>query len=174
MEQLEQLFPYFALILTALIVGAVAYLFFKKHTENEEGRRRFLLHKEAQGKLLPLRLQAYERITLFLERMDLNKSVVRIKPRNTSVENYENDLVNGIEQEYEHNLTQQIYVSAEAWNIIRTAKNATIQTVRQTAMNEKTDSADKLRETLLNNAMAGVSPSQKALAFLKAEISELF
>ena len=58
--------------LPAVITGLVAYYFFDLHTKNEEGRRRFLLNKEAQKDALPIRLQAFERITLFLERININ------------------------------------------------------------------------------------------------------
>lgn len=170
----QALLPYFASLLSAIIVGVIAYVFFKTHTDNEEGRRRFLIHKDAQGKVLPLRLQAYERITLLLERIDPNSLLIRVKPRSNDLSKYEEDLINSIEVEFEHNLTQQIYLSAESWNVIRTTKNATIQTIRQTAMNEKVDTADKLRASILNHFMGEVTPSQKGLAYIKKEISELY
>ena len=171
---MDALLPYFASLLSAIIVGVIAYVFFKTHTDNEEGRRRFLIHKEAQGKVLPLRLQAFERVTLLLERIDPNNLLIRIKPTTGNLEQYESKLISSVEQEYEHNLTQQIYLSAESWSVIKTSKNATIQAIRQAAMNEKVDTADKLRETLLNHFMGESTPSQKALLYIKKEISELF
>ena len=170
----QTLLPYFASLLSAIIVGVIAYLFFKKHTDNEEGRRRFLLHKETQSKTLPLRLQAYERLTLLLERIDPNSLLIRVKPTGNDLNKYEQDLVSSIEDEFVHNLNQQIYVSVEMWNVTRTTKNTTIQIIRQTAMNEKIESADKLREAVLNHFMGEVTPSQKALAYLKKEIHQLF
>ena len=73
MEDITLIISYFAYLLPAIVVGLIAYLFFKGHTANEEGRRRYLIQKEAQKQALPLRLQAYERLTLFLERIDPNK-----------------------------------------------------------------------------------------------------
>ena len=166
--------PYIASLLPAIVVGVVAYYFFKSHTDNEEGRRRFLIHKETQGKMLPLSLQAYERVTLLLERINPNSLLIRVKPSSNDLERYESQLVSSVEQEYEHNLTQQVYLSAESWNVVKTTKNTTIQAIRQAAMNEKVDSADKLRETLLNHFMGESTPSQKALLYIKEEISELF
>jgi hypothetical protein len=163
---------YVAYLLPAIVVGIVAYYFFKGHTANEEGRRRYLVQKEAQAQLLPNRLQAYERMTLFLERIDPNRLLIRVKPFSDEVGKYEDALIRNIEQEYEHNLTQQIYISPECWNLINAAKNATMQVVRQTAM--KADTADKLREAILNHFMGEVSPSQKALMYVKKEVSELF
>lgn len=173
MEEVTQVISYFAYLLPAVVVGVVAYYFFKGHTANEEGRRRFLLQKEAQKNLLPLRLQAYERFTLFLERIAPNKLLVRVVPFSEDVDAYEKLLTKSIEQEFEHNIAQQIYITNDCWNMINAAKNATIQLIRKTAMNEKVDTADKLRETLINHFMDEVSPSQKALLYLKQEISEI-
>ena len=64
--------------LPALITGGVAYYFFNLHTKNEEGRRRYLLQKELQKESLPLRLQAYERMVLFLERINPAKLLIRV------------------------------------------------------------------------------------------------
>ena len=70
----------------ALITGIIAYYFFKEHTKNEDGRRRFLLHKDIQVNALPLRLQAYERMTLFLERISPNNILVRVVPKSSNKE----------------------------------------------------------------------------------------
>ncbi len=172
--EISQIIGYFAYLLPAIVVGIVAYYFFKGHIQNEEGRRRYLIQKEAQNQVLPLRLQAYERVTLFLERIDPKKLLLRVKPFSDAVQQYENLLIQSIDNEFEHNIAQQIYVSADCWNTVTAAKNATAQLIRKTAMNEKVDTADKLREMLLNHFMGEVTPSQKALAYVKQEVKELF
>lgn len=172
--EIEQVLSYVAYLLPAILVGIVAYYFFKGHTANEEGRRRYLVQKEAQQKLLPIRLQAYERLTLLLERIDPNKLLIRVKPFSDEIEKYENLLINNIEQEFDHNITQQIYVTPECWNLINAAKNATIHVIRQAAMHEKSKDADGVREFLLRSFMEEITPSQKALAYMKKEVEELF
>lgn len=172
--KLETALPYIIAIALPILVAYIAYFFFKTHTDNEEGRRRYLLHSESQKHMLPLRLQAYERITLFLERMSPHSLLLRVKPTNTNVDAYENDLIRNIDQEFEHNLTQQIYLSNECWNVVQTSKNATIQTIRKIAMSEKVDTAQKLREQLLNHFMGEQTPSRKALAYVKQEVTDLF
>lgn len=152
----------------------VAFYFFSLHTKNEEGRRRYLLNKEAQKDALPIRLQAFERMTLFLERINPTKLLIRITPLSEDKNEYENYVIAQIEQEFEHNLTQQIYLSDECWTIIITAKNATIQMIRKANMSEKVDSANKLREIILNDLMDKQSPSNAALSYLKSEISQLW
>jgi hypothetical protein len=160
--------------LPSLITGAVAYYFFDLHTKNEEGRRRYLLQKEAQKDALPLRLQAYERLSLYMERINPTNLLIRIKPISENKFDYENFVIAQIEQEFDHNLTQQIYISDECWTIIMTAKNATIQMIRKANMSEKVDCADKLRQVILNDLMEKQSPSNAALAFIKNEVGQLW
>lgn len=169
----DDIFQLFAFLLPAVVTGAVAFYFFRLHTRNEDGRRRFLLQKDAQKDALPIRLQAYERMVLFLERITLNSLVVRVAPKSKDKAAYENLLIKQIETEFEHNLSQQIYMSDECWNIIKTAKNATIQIIRSAGMSDS-DSSDKLREDILNQTMDKQSPSSAALAYIKKEVSELW
>nr|WP_294937165.1 hypothetical protein [uncultured Flavobacterium sp.] len=157
--------------LPSVITGGVAYYFFNSYLRNEEGRRRYLLHRESQKTALPLRLQAYERMALFLERINPGKLLVRIAPLSTDKHDYEALLIRHIEQEFEHNLTQQVYISDECWNIILTAKNTVIQTIRKTS--QHAENADKLRETLLTDLMSSQSPTVLALSFIKNEITEI-
>jgi hypothetical protein len=164
----------FLFTLPTVVTGTIAYYFFKTHTKNEDGRRRFLLKKDLQTEALPLRLQAYERLTLLLERISPNKLLLRVKPTSTSKDAYENLLIQSIQQEMEHNLTQQIYVSEKAWNVISTAKSATIQLIRKASLSEKTDTADKLREVVLTEMMERHSPSDTAISILKEEVRDLW
>ncbi|MDP3679219.1 MAG: hypothetical protein Q8R22_00105 [Flavobacterium sp.] len=160
--------------LPAIVTGLVAYYFFDLHTKNEEGRRRYLLNKEAQKNALPLRLQAYERMSLYMERINPTKLLIRIAPISNDKNDYENLIISQIEQEFEHNLTQQIYMSDECWTIIVTAKNATIQMIRKANMSDRVDNADKLREVVLSDLMEKQSPSNAALAYIKNEVGQLW
>lgn len=160
--------------LPSLITGGVAYYLFQSYFNDQQNTRKWLLQKDAKKDALPLRLQAYERMTLFLERISLNKLLVRISPISQNKNDYENYVIAQIEQEFEHNLTQQIYISDECWIVISTAKNATIQTIRKANMSEKITSADKLREVILSDSMENQSPISLALTFIKSEVSELF
>jgi len=158
----------------ALITGIIAYYFFKEHTKNEDGRRRFLLHRDMQVNAMPTRLQAYERMTLFLERINPNKLLIRVIPKSSNKETYESLLIATIEQEYEHNLSQQIYMSDECWGIISAAKNATIQLIRKASLLEKSTTANKLREVILTEMMERRAPSDAALSYIKKEVSEMW
>ena len=172
--ELSRIFDLFLFAIPSIITGIIAYYFFREHTKNEDGRRRFLLKKDMQVNAMPLRLQAYERIALFLERISPSKLLIRIAPNNSNKADYEALLIQSIEQEFEHNLSQQIYISDKCWSIATTAKNATIQLIRKASMLEKTDTANKLREVVLTEMMERRSPSDAALSFIKEEVSDLW
>lgn len=170
----QQLLNLLMYIIPALITGAIAFLFFKEHTINENNRRNFLMHKDLQKDAFPLRLQAYERLTLFLERIAPSKLLLRVAPMSTDKNHYEELLIQSIEQEFEHNLTQQIYVSEECWTVINASKNATIQLVRKANFNEKVDTADKLREAILKEMTERRAPSHAGLSYIKDEVGKLW
>lgn len=160
--------------LPALVTGGIAYYFFKEHVNNEMNRRRYLIQKELEKESLPLRLQAYERMVLLLERIAPSKLLVRINPTSNDKNDYESLLIATIEQEFDHNLTQQIYISDECWTVITTSKNSIIQLIRKANMNEKVDSAQKLREFILTELMDKQTPQSTALSYVKQEVKELF
>lgn len=160
-----------AYTIPSLITGGVAYYLFNAYFNDQQNTRRWLLQKENQKDALPLRLQAYERMALFLERINPSKLLIRVAPISNGANDYENLLIYSIEQEFEHNLTQQIYVTDECWTIILTAKNTIIQNIRKTNMSEKIDTADKLREAILSDLLDGESPCTIALAYLKHEVA---
>ncbi|MCC4213844.1 hypothetical protein [Leeuwenhoekiella parthenopeia] len=158
----------------AIVVGVIAYYFFDSFLKNEEGRRRFLLHKETQKDVLPLKLQAYERLTLFLERINPTQLLIRVKPVTDDKKAYVDLIAATIEQEFEHNLTQQIYLSSECWGVIKSSKNALIQQLRKSVAKNEITSAHQLREYLIQNPDGQENPTRVALDYLKTEVRELF
>ncbi len=157
-------------LLPAAIVGLISFYFFKMHVSNEEKRRRYLLRAENQKVALPIKLQAFERMALFLERISMGKLLLRVKPKSNDLEAYEDLLVQTIDQEFDHNLAQQIYITSECWNVIKTSKNATIGIIRKTAKKEDVTNADELRQNILNALMDQVPPTEAALEYIKKEV----
>jgi hypothetical protein len=155
-----------AYTLPSLITGAVAYFLFDAHFKEQQNNRRWLLQKDKQTISLPLRLQAYERNPAQL--------LVRITPHSEDKNDYQNFVIAQIEQEFEHNLAQQVYISDECWSIIITAKNATIQMLRLATKNEKVTDANSLREIIISDLLEKPSPSSAALAFIKNEVGQLW
>lgn len=170
----EKIVDFFLYIIPAVVTGVLAFYFFKQFVRNEDNRRNFLVRKELEKHALPLRLQAYERMALFLERISPAKLLVRTSPKSSNKEDYESLLIATIEHEFEHNLSQQIYLSDECWSIITASKNATIQLIRKASLLPKTDTANKLREVVLTEMMEKKPPSDAALSFIKSEVSDLW
>lgn len=157
-------------LLPAAIVGLISFYFFKMHVSNEDKRRRYLLRVDNQKVALPIKLQAFERMALFLERISMGKLLLRVKPKSNDLEAYEDLLVQTIDQEFDHNLAQQIYITSECWNVIKTSKNATIGIIRKTAKREDVTNADELRQNILNALMDQVPPTEAALEYIKKEV----
>ena len=89
--EVEKIIELLLYTIPALITGLIAYYFFREHTNNEEGRRRYLIQKELQVNSLPIRLQAYERMTLFLERITPSKLLLRVTPSSSNKESYSHE-----------------------------------------------------------------------------------
>jgi hypothetical protein len=155
-------------------MGFVLYHFIELYTNNEKEKRNYLPQKDLKPDVLSLRLQAYERMTLFLERINPSQLLVRITPISDDKNDYANFVIAQIEQEYEHNLAQQIYISDECWSTITTAKNATIQLILMETKNEKISDANQLREVVLKELLNKQSPSGAGLIFLRNEVRQLW
>ena len=162
--------------LPSIFLLLLCYMMLTNFMENEEKRRSYFLKKETQKSALPIRLQAYERLSMFLERITPERLLLRISSKGLSVQQYRKLLVNSIRTEFEHNLSQQIYMSEEAWNLVVTSKSATVGIINNVAQELKPDADGvQLSKTLLNKAMEMESfPTKKALMFLKAEVRRDF
>lgn len=159
--------------LPSLASGFVAFYFFKEYGKSDVGLQKFKLDKEERKITTTLRLQAYERMTIFLERISPANIVFRIKAQNEDKKAYEMSLLHTIETEFEHNLAQQIYISDQCWNVISSAKNTTIQIIRNSANDDTILNADELRERIIQKVINKQAPSDTALAFIKNEVEDL-
>lgn len=168
----EQILGLMVYCIPALVTGVIAFLFFREHTDNENNRRNFILKESIQKESLPIRLQAYERLTLFLERISPQNLLKRVSPISQEVEDYKSLIIQTVEQEYEHNLSQQIYVSDPCWRIVSAAKNSTIQTI-VSFKNKDVTSANNIRPLLLDILLNNEVTAEMALNFLNEEVSIL-
>lgn len=170
----EQIIQAILYTLPSIASGFVAFYFFKEYGKSDIGLQKFKLQKEDKKLAMTLRLQAYERMTLFLERINLSNVVFRVKAQNDNKQAYGLSLIHTIETEFEHNLAQQIYISNECWNVISTAKNTTIKLIRTCTSSQAIKNVDGLREAIIKEVVNKPSPSDTALAFVKNEVKELF
>lgn len=171
------------IVVTALASMAIAGLIFnataKRYFDNQQ--KAMLLqfkmdeHKEARKVVTPLRLQAYERITLFLERISPNSLIMRCYQPGMSLKLLQGVMTKNIRDEWEHNLSQQVYISSNAWNRCREAKEEMINLINASAANlpKEADPAT-LAGIIFENVTKNQIPTDQALEYLKKEIQEHF
>ncbi len=159
--------------LPSLITGGVAYFFFTSYFKDQQKTRRWLLMKENQKEALPLRLQAYERMVLFLERIHPAQLLLRVAPPTEDKNDYATLLIHAIQTEFEHNLTQQIYITNECWDVINKSKNTTVQLIRNTSIKTEIANANQLREAVLRSLTEMEAPSSLAINFIKEELKNI-
>jgi len=127
-------------ILPSLIVFLTVFYFLKKYFENEDKKRNHQTLLKNKDIITPLRLQAYERIILFLERISPESLIIRVnKPGFTSKELH-TELINTIRVEWEHNLSQQLYISHKSWEVVKNARANVIQLINIATDKAKGDS----------------------------------
>jgi hypothetical protein len=144
--------------------------------DNEEKRRLYFLKKETQKSALPTRMAAYERVALFLERIHPDRLLIRVPPQGLKVKDYRSLLVDSIRMEFEHNVSQQVYISDEAWSLVVNAKSATVGMINNWAQEcNPEDEGIVFSKHILNKVMEMDSfPTKKALRYLKNEIRANF
>lgn len=126
------------------ILVFLAIWFLMREFFNREYRLRLTdIQRKAANTTLPLRLQAYERMAIFTERIGLLKMVLRIRTESMTAKDLQAALMVTIEQEFDHNVSQQVYMSGELWQLLEMCKNEAIGLLMQ-AGKELTENADGL------------------------------
>ena len=118
-----------ALTIPSIVVLVAVYLMFKQYFNHQMQTYLVKTRRSKDQVTLPLRLQAYERLTLLCERIEIADLLLRLKAPESSAGELQADLLMAIQQEYEHNLTQQLYVSDELWQIMMLSKNKTMDLI---------------------------------------------
>lgn len=160
-----------AYILPAAVTGFVAYYMFNGFINSKNAEKQIELLAQRKKDSLPIKLQAYERMLLFCDRINPVKMLIRIPPISENTQDYLNLLIANITQEFEHNLVQQIYISEKSWTAIYAAKNAVLNNLKQIA--ETSNNANEFRENVLLNYSEQLPPTEIAIDFIKNEVKNL-
>jgi hypothetical protein len=126
--------------------------------------------------ILPLRLQAYERFVLFLERIHPSNLMLRLNNSDLSAKQLQSLLVRTIREEFEYNLSQQLYVSGNSWELIKNAKEETIAMINHASsgLPDEAPSADLVKMVFEVAISKGKLPVETALEEIKNELQRLF
>jgi hypothetical protein len=174
---MNPLFELLKIIIPAGAVFAATYFLVKRFLDNEQKRREHELKKTTLGAITPLKIQAFERIIIFLERINPNNLVVRVNKNGMSSRQLHLELVNSVKTEYEHNLSQQIYLSSGAWELVKTSKEEIIQLINISSSKVPSDSNSSELAMMILNITANLGkklPNDVAIDFLKKEIAQIF
>lgn len=164
------------LLIPVIILITAAWLYIKYYLKIE--REKIMVKQQLKNRNLvtPLRLQAYERMILLLERMEPTQLVIRNVVQGQTASQLQQSLTNNIRDEFDHNLSQQLYISSDAWNKIKNARETTIAKINEAASKVESEAlstnlASILFELDIQKEFISIS---KALEFVKNEARNLF
>ncbi len=159
----------------ALVVFITTYYIISLFFKSQKEQKRAELALKYQDKIVPLKLQACERLVIFLERIYPESLVIRENTPGLTNQQLQQKLIAAIRSEFEHNISQQIYVSNEVWNAIKKAKDNTIQIINAEALQTSADKPSiELGKVVIEAYMQlQEQPIASAIALVKAEIQKL-
>jgi hypothetical protein len=163
-------------VLPSLVVFLTVYYIIHSFFEDQEKKRKMKASLKNRRLITPLRLQAYERVILFLERISPESLIVRISETGMSSKQLHSEMLTSIRAEFDHNLSQQLYLSNEAWEIVKSARSNTVKIINMAA--DKVDGNTpymQLSTRILESVVeAGKAPTTVAIEFLKNEVQKIF
>ena len=173
---MDALLDILKIVLPALIVFFTAYFLIRSFLENEFKTMMQENKNANRSTSLPLQLQAYERLILFLERISPANLITRTGRTDISASRLQMVYLQNIRNEFEHNMSQQLYISSDAWEYIKSAKEDALRLINKAASETaegKTGAAlsEKILELSLKSKDNRI---EEAKTFLKEEARKLF
>lgn len=161
--------------LPALIVFFTSWLIIRSFVLKDQKLRQIEYKINNQKQITPVRLVAYERLALFLERISPDQLLLRVHSPSMDVETYREALIMTIRAEFEHNISQQIYVTPQLWHLIKNSKENMIRMINITSNSlSPRDASFELSKRIMETIMASEnSPVELALSYLKKEVAEM-
>lgn len=163
-------------VVPSLVVFGVTYTMLQKLLDYNYRNREIELRKQKSELITPVKLQAYERLTLFLERISPDNLVLRMATKNMSATQLKIEMQNAIAEEFSHNVSQQIYISNQSWTLIKAVKEQVIQMIDNCYKDvAESSSAAELGKAILKEMMVKKeNPTRTAIDFIKKEIDLVF
>lgn len=173
---MEALIEFGKILLPASVVLYAIYLVVRAFIAKEIEMKRMEIRGRGIETIIPVRLQAYERMTLFLERISPQNLLVRLNNPAYSANDFHKILLDEIRNEYNHNVSQQVYMSDEVWSMIKNAKEDLIIQINEASgtMKEGSTGIDLAKQIFQATLDKKVEPINHALIELKKEIQQIF
>jgi hypothetical protein len=173
---MDALIEFGKILIPASVVLYAAYLLVRSFIQKEISLKQLEVRSRSIELVLPNRLHAYERMTLFLERMSPQNLLVRLNTSAMPSREFHQMLLAEVRSEYNHNVSQQVYISEEVWEMIKNAKEDLIVTINDSAaeMTPESTSLDLAKKIFEKTILKTVDPLNHALSELKREIQRTF
>ena len=154
----------------------VAFYLIKPYLDKAEKVQMMELKKTINSTTLPLRLQAYERIVLFIERVNPANMLIRLHGAASSAAELHALVVSELREEYQHNISQQIYVSARTWTLVKRVKDDTLSVINNAvkALPETATALDLSKTVLAHLSHLEDNPYDIATNMIREDIEQLF
>ena len=173
---MDALIEFGKILLPASVVLYAAFLFMRTFIQKDIDLKKLEIRGKSMETVLPNRLHAYERMTLFLERMSPNNLLVRLNSGGMPAREFQQVLLSEVRNEYNHNVSQQVYISEEVWELIKNAKEDLIVIINDAAseLGEEASSLDLSKKIFEKTMGKVVDPLSHALTELKREAQRIF
>lgn len=187
MSRAEILLQFGIYVVPALAVFGAVYYFTNKWFEIQKDRVKIdsaKAERELIGRgqekedlrkhFIPMQVDAYQRLVLFMERIAPNNIVMRLNNPGLPAAVFQSKLLESIREEYEHNLAQQIFVSNEAWRITQNSKEEVLKIINMAGSKmQPTSLANDLAKMIFEiTAQLEFQPTDRAIALLKDELNK--
>lgn len=164
------------LVSTSISIIIIVYLFLKRQSQKEQVNLEVELKKQRQEFFLPNRVDAYERAILLMERLHPNSLVMRLNNPGLPATIMHAEFLKTIREEFDHNITQQLFISPIAWKLLRDSKEELVKLINLAASQVQDNATAIELSAKIFELVAQLEklPSEVATEFLKKEFQELF
>tara|TARA_B110000046_G_scaffold35749_2_gene39083 strand:+ start:48980 stop:49501 length:522 start_codon:yes stop_codon:yes gene_type:complete len=173
METILQILKY---TIPSVIIFVGMYFILKSFLVSEERKREFKYRTDKTKLITPIKLQAFERMILFLERINLSNLVIRTYANGMSAKALQSKMHATIREEYEHNIALQLYIPNRTWKMVRSSKEETVKVINNCA-DQLNDGASGLELSQFILELVGkveTTPTDIAIDALKNEVTNAF
>jgi len=163
-------------VLPSVIIFVGVYFIMQNFMEKEQKKMEFRYKTDNLKLVTPVKLQAYERVILFLERISLNNLVMRVYKKGMSAKDLQATMLTAIRTEYEHNMAQQLYISSRTWKMVKSAREETVKVINSCSeqLNNKASGLELSQFIIELVAQTEKTPTDVAIEALKKEVNRAF
>lgn len=171
---LTALIIFIPVVLTILLIWFLVYRTIKMYLQNRQQPVEIKSNEAYQKLVAPLQLQAYERITLLVERITPLNLISRVFKPQFSLSQYYHELIRSVREEYDHNISQQLYIKPETWELVKNAKESSLRMINEASakVSENAKPGDLSRQLVELYLNQKTKLPEKALTKLKNDIQD--